>query len=508
MTAIVGANGSGKSAILRFFYDFRSLFADLARMQQGMLLGQPQSWSIPLGPGAGIYDRREIFHDRNEAPLRIHVSFKEAPPTQIGALELTLGRAEQHYTVAPFADNKSILERGITSWTANDELTTADGVNYGWVQAQRDLTELASTLYIGAFRNILNVGTQQSYFDIQTGEAFVQSWRSFKNGPDQAMNQATQRVTRDVKNIFRLESLEIVDYVDGTTLQLYIDDKSYKLPAVGSGMAQFILTLANAATKAPAFILIDEPELNLHPSLQLDFLTALASYASRGIIFGTHSIGLARAAADRLYALTRVDRSSRLTVFEATSSLSELLGELNYSGYRALGYDTVVLVEGRTEVRTFQQFLRAHKLDHQVVLLPMGGGEMINAVSLEELRELARLSDHVFAVIDSERAAATDVLSADRQAFVANCLTAGITCKVLDRRATENYFTSRAVKATRGASYDALQPFERLKDAARPWPKTENWRIAREMNIGEIVGTDLGAFLRELSDSIAPSDPH
>jgi predicted ATPase len=74
---------------------------------------------------------------------------------------------------------------------------------------------------------------------------------------------------------------------------------------MGAGLAQFIMVLGNVAFRQPSFILIDEPELNLHPSLQLDYVNTLASYASQGLLFGTHSVGLARTASEYTYALTK-----------------------------------------------------------------------------------------------------------------------------------------------------------------------------------------------------------
>jgi hypothetical protein len=58
---------------------------------------------------------------------------------------------------------------------------------------------------------------------------------------------------------------------------------------------------------------------------------------------------------------------------ESMSGLSEFLGELNFSGYRELGFDKVLLVEGPKEVKTIQQLLRKYKKDHKIVLLPLGG---------------------------------------------------------------------------------------------------------------------------------------
>jgi predicted ATP-dependent endonuclease of OLD family len=135
-------------------------------------------------------------------------------------------------------------------------------------------------------------------------------------------------------------------------------------------LVQFIVVLANAAIKRPKLILIYEPELNLHPRLQLDFLTTLASYADNGVWFSTHSIGLARTAADRVYSVIRKgDGNSIMRPLEDNLSLAEFLGEMSFSTHRELGFDRLLLVEGPTEVKVMQQFFRKMSKDHKVVLL-------------------------------------------------------------------------------------------------------------------------------------------
>jgi len=139
-------------------------------------------------------------------------------------------------------------------------------------------------------------------------------------------------------------------------LQLMIDGKSYKQSEIGSGLIQFILVLVNAAVREPSHILIDEPELNLHPSLQVDFLTTLASYAEHGVLFATHNLGLARAVSDRVYSVRRVGRDGReVRDFTGTRALTEFLGELGFNAYQDLGFETVLLVEGPTDVTCVQQ---------------------------------------------------------------------------------------------------------------------------------------------------------
>ena len=108
----------------------------------------------------------------------------------------------------------------------------------------------------------------------------------------------------------------------------------------------------------------------------------------------------------------------RVDPFEAVPRLSEPLGELSFSGQSALGFSKILLVEGPTEVKAVQQFLRAYRKDHQVVLLPLWGGNMIWGGMQDQTREIKRIANDVAALIDSERQAAGDPLDADRTGFV------------------------------------------------------------------------------------------
>jgi ABC-type branched-subunit amino acid transport system ATPase component len=86
-------------------------------------------------------------------------------------------------------------------------------------------------------------------------------------------------------------------------LNCFMHGESYMLPELGSGIAQFFMVLANAAMRRPPFVLIDEPELNLHPSLPRDFLRCLVT---EGVAFATHNLGRALAQADQVYSVQRI----------------------------------------------------------------------------------------------------------------------------------------------------------------------------------------------------------
>jgi hypothetical protein len=159
----------------------------------------------------------------------------------------------------------------------------------------------------------------------------------------------------------------------------------------------------------------------------------------------------------------------------------------------------ILLVEGVTEVLTIQQFLRLYQKDHKIVLVPLSGNNLINGSHEQELGELTRISANVFALIDSERSSSDAPLEQRRTDFVQVCKNAGLlNCHVLERRATENYFTDAAVKAVKGNNYRELAPYEKLGIQSPSWTKDENWRIARAMKVEDLEHTDLGKFLCSL----------
>jgi ABC-type cobalamin/Fe3+-siderophores transport system ATPase subunit len=505
-TSFVGVNNAGKSSILKFFYEFRPLF-QMWGPNSGDLLVALQGRSVGYSPVPTVFDQAEFFSNTT-APRDMEIEIKlpgvegtskNADCPMANRTVITVRRPTNNWTAKIFTPNMAFPNMPFTFTGTEGVLFAADRPAVDLSKIFAAFKEISNAIYIGPFRNAVNVGSNDTYFDIQVGTGFIQTWKFYKSGNNKAQNEVCYKLTEDIRRIFRYEDLDISSSADDRSLHVRIDGRSFKLPEVGSGLTQFILVLATAAIKAPSYILIDEPELNLHPSLQLDFLTTLASYARCGILFATHSIGLARAASDWKYSVRQLQAGvSEVRELEGTPRLAEFLGELSFSSYKELGFEKILLVEGRTEVKTFQQFLRLLKKDHDVVLIPMGGNELINANSEAELAELTRISSKISAIIDSERSNANDPLSANRQRFAEACGRAKISCKVLDRRAVEQYLPERAIRKVYGPTYFALTPFQKRETLSPMWPKSENWRIAREMTLDELRATDLGQFLEKL----------
>lgn len=489
-TALIGVNSSGKSSLLRLLYEFRSFFAGMSapaahivrllelRQLAGQSLWRPEVAAGERAVRAGSNNPIElqiIVHDGPKGPFEYH--------------------GEKIIITTKYSDESGgdlpMLR------TASDarfpELVAADF--HPLHSAMRVLTD---TMYIGPFRNAINIGGQGSYYDIQTGNSFITTYSQYKSGTSPHQNEAVYDMLQHLRRIFGYKELEINPA--GDTLQLIIDGRSYRLSEQGAGLSHFIIAMVNVFVRRPSLLLIDEPELNLHASLQLDFLQTLARYTTNGTIFATHSLGLARTAADRIQVVTKsADGTSTVKPYEDNSSLVTLVGQLSFGGSPDVGFKKVLLVEGKTELRALMVLLRLYHKEHEVLMIPLHGADMIRPDTGQEIADLCRISSDVRYLIDSERTAEGEALDALRQGFVDMCDELGITGHVLERRALENYFSDPAVKRAFGGATNALGPYEKLgKTSGSAWRKTDHWKVAQEMDRAEVDATDLGAFLRSL----------
>ena len=475
-TAVVGPNNSGKLAYLKFLYEFPTLWASLTN--PGIIAHFKTHPNEAFSPGGlrGVGDIQEVISDHTSRAMEIELRRSADPAAEpyLNSIQLT---AQQNNPTAW----RSRIACGPADCaalrTAGTALVNENDHPVWWEPFSNSFTRIAGCFFAPAFRNAINEGSG-NYYDLAVGTSLVSLWNQWKAGNTRASKIAIQQITKDIKHIFGFDGLEINVSADEKTLEVVVDDRPYRLNDLGAGISQFIILFANAAIRRTALLLLDEPELNLHPALQIDFLTSLASYTSTGsIVFATHSLGLARAAADRVFTFMPGSEGTQVRPFERTPNYAEFAGEISFSSFRELGFSTILIVEGPSEVKAIQQFLRLLRRDHEVVVLHLGGSSMIRPGRQSELGEVKRITPSVAVLIDSEKRSASGAMTATRAQFINDCQALGFKTHSTALRAFENYLPEHAIKRILGNSYRALAPYERLEDAQPAWAKAETGEL-------------------------------
>jgi AAA15 family ATPase/GTPase len=478
ITFILGVNNIGKSNSLKFFYEFRGVFNNGYGTSGNKI-------NVPVYSPTYANIKNQNSESNTIEVICESIGFKYSFILNPLHSELADSQANVLFQKSPIYDDST--------------------KNFDW----RDLGILhnlfTNHLYFGSFRTTIGQ-TTGDYFDVLIGERFIQQWDIWANGMTIAKRNKVKKLEEELKELFGFEKFEIRVASDKRNLIINTEDGSFNLDELGGGISHFILVLGNALIKEPDFILIDEPENALHPKMQELFIRTLASKAKIGLIATSHSIGLARSTADKIFSLVK-DENKRLKLVEFGNnykpSVTSAINEMGYSQFVEIGGNHILLVEGKTEIKIFKEILRMYGIDQHFIISFLGGRNFINGDSYDELNELKRLNAKSYNVIfDSERESANAELKEDFKKFIENCKLLEFNVFPTDYYATDNYITQDALDIIEGiGKYTALSPFENINKSTNKWGKSRNWLMFREMKREDFKGTGLDKFI---TDSLIP----
>src|ERR1700735_3083566 len=186
--AFVGTNNSGKSTLLRLFNELRPTLELLAHFEGGGIQNMMRGEAAPTAFN-NVVDPVEVFCNRNERDMSVRFAFdgrlSPSEPPEPSAMTLLWRRSSGGLTVS-----FSVAGVDETCFASkidriNSLVTVATGGRNLLLDVSRyreTFQALASSVYLGPFRNAVNVGGMVDYYDLQIGESFISQWDDFKSG--------------------------------------------------------------------------------------------------------------------------------------------------------------------------------------------------------------------------------------------------------------------------------------------------------------------------------------
>jgi AAA15 family ATPase/GTPase len=198
------------------------------------------------------------------------------------------------------------------------------------------------------------------------------------NDPDNGMRNLLRRVssnaTKHLHNVWpEYNKLKLVLAENGQNIHAYIEDKhnTYSLDRRSDGFKRFMTFLlmisvkSKASSLSNALIIIDEPDIALHPSGSQYLRKELMEISKNNyVIIATHSIFMIdKERIDRNVIVKKEGECSKIESSYSASMLDEevIFKALGYSLYDVLKEKNIVF-EGWTDKATFKKWLKSTKL--------------------------------------------------------------------------------------------------------------------------------------------------
>ncbi|MCC6816166.1 MAG: AAA family ATPase [Saprospiraceae bacterium] len=472
VTFILGINNAGKSNILKFFYDLRHVFGNL-------LINNDK---IQFHVNTSIF-LDEIINRNNNLPFV--------------KIEITNEYYFLKFKIKPYLGH----EKHTNTWLIEGDINEEYINNSNYHSFIKEVKELfASFIYVPS--NRVDFGNAGNNYDLLMGNSFIGQWNNWANGRNAEKREKIQILISELGELFNVQNFNITVNDDRSSLLIRFDGKDYLLNSVGSGISQFIFVLGNVLFKQPNLILIDEPEISLHPKLQITFVRLL-SKRCKALIASTHSIGLARSTGDFIYSLTLQNNAPRLSLYgeHYEPTLAQSLSEMSYSQYVDIGGNNILLVEGRTDVKSYREILRKYNIEHKFIIFSIGGGNFIvnnPGLIAEELKELTRFNaNSISMIVDSHRISANDKISKELISLEKVCRELNISLFITCRHSTENYISQAAIDEIVGNGILVLGKYENFNKRTNEdtWDKNLNWKMFEKMKQSDFNGTELDEFI-------------
>lgn len=201
---------------------------------------------------------------------------------------------------------------------------------------------------------------------------------------------------------------------DEDTIHITMNGRNMPIEALGTGIHQLLMLAAACVLTRESLVLIEEPEVHLHPLLLRKFGHFLLEQTTNQYFIATHSPHLIDMPSTRVFRTRLADGRTVVERVDRSQEVLSLLGDLGYRASDVLQANCVVWVEGPSDRIYIQYWLE--EFDPELVLdvhysIMFYGGANVRSISgapddvelPADLIRLRRINQYSALVADSDK---------------------------------------------------------------------------------------------------------
>jgi hypothetical protein len=287
----------------------------------------------------------------------------------------------------------------------------------------------------------------------------------------------------------------------GNELLVHLSDKLLPIASLGTGIQEVVIFAAAATAVENSILLIEEPEIHLHPRLQRSLLAYLKDEPSNQYFITTHSAHLLDAPDTALFHVTLNEHEeTEVERLDIPGQRSSVCFDLGYRASDLIQANSIVWVEGpsdRIYVNAWLHHVAPELIEGTHFSVMFYGGRLLSHLSgddssVADFISLQRLNRHVAIVLDSDKRTADSLLNATKTRVMDEIEQHGGFAWVSAGREIENYLPNDARR-------DALASIHPKMAFIEP---TGQWDCCYEPSAGEKASVDKIALARRATATV------